>query len=91
MVLMCIGLVLLYKLMQKLFPEMEKERAVIISGISVLYPPWIFYMQMTMTEGLLLFLYILICYLSVCFFEKPRAITAAGVRQWRLYISILSI
>lgn len=65
---------------------MEKERAVIISGISVLYPPWIFYMQMTMTEGLLLFLYILICYLSVCFFEKPRAITAAGLAVALVYI-----
>ena len=86
MILMCIGLVLLYKLMQKLFPEMEKERAVIISGIAVLYPPWIFYMQMTMTEGLLLFIYILICYLSVCFFENPRAITAAGLAVALVYI-----
>lgn len=86
MILMCIGLLLLYKLMQKLFPGMEKERAVIISGIAVLYPPWIFYMQMTMTEGLLLFLYILICYLFVCFLEKPRALTAVGLSAALVYI-----
>lgn len=86
MVLMCIGLFLLYKLMQKLFPDMDKERAVIISGIAALYPPWIFYIQMTMTEGLLLFLYILICCLFICFFENPRVLTAVGLAAALVYI-----
>ena len=86
MILMCIGLVLLYKLMQKLFPEMEKESAVIISWIAVLYPPWIFYIQMTMTEALLLFLYILVCYLFLCFFENPRVVTAVMLSAALVYI-----
>ena len=86
MLMMCIGLYLLYCLMRKLFPETEKERAAIISGIAVLYPPWIFYMQMTMTEALLLFLYILICWLFICFLEKPRPLTAALLVLALVYI-----
>lgn len=86
MVLMCVGLVLLFKMLQKLFPEMEKEKAVLISGIAVLYPPWIFYIQMTMTEALLLFLYILVCYLFLCFFENPRAFTAIMLAAALVYI-----
>lgn len=86
MVMMCMGLYLLYCLMQKLFPGTEKERAAIISGIAVLYPPWIFYMQMTMTEALLLFLYILICWIFICFLEKPRALTAVFLVLALVYI-----
>ncbi len=86
MVMMCMGLYLLYCLMQKLFPETEKERAAIISGIAVLYPPWIFYMQMTMTEALLLFLYILICWIFICFLEKPQAMTAVFLVLALVYI-----
>lgn len=86
MVLMCVGLVLLFKMLQKLFPEMEKEKAVLISGIAVLYPPWIFYIQMTMTEALLLFLYILVCYLFLCFFENPRVFTAIMLAAALVYI-----
>lgn len=86
MVMMCMGLYFLYRLMQKLFPGAEKERAAIISGIAVLYPPWIFYMQMTMTEALLLFLYILICWIFICFLENPRALTAAFLVLALVYI-----
>ena len=69
-----------------LFSGIDKERAVLISGIAVLYPPWIFYMQMTMTEALLLFLYILICWLLIRFLENPRALTAVFLVLALVYI-----
>lgn len=86
MILMCAGLCLLYSLMRMLFSGIDKERAVLISGIAVLYPPWIFYMQMTMTEALLLFLYILICWLLIRFLENPRALTAVFLVLALVYI-----
>lgn len=86
MILMCVGLCLLYSLMRMLFSGIDKERAVLISGIAVLYPPWIFYMQMTMTEALLLFLYILICWLLIRFLENPRALTAVFLVLALVYI-----
>lgn len=86
MILMCVGLCLLYSLMRMLFSGIDKERAMLISGIAVLYPPWIFYMQMTMTEALLLFLYILICWLLIRFLENPRALTAVFLVLALVYI-----
>ena len=85
-ILMCAGFCLLYSLMRMLFSGIDKERAVLISGIAVLYPPWIFYMQMTMTEALLLFLYILICWLLIRFLENPRALTAVFLVLALVYI-----
>ena len=90
MILMCAGLCLLYSLMRMLFSGIDKERAVLISGIAVLYPPWIFYMQMTMTEALLLFLYILICWLLIRFLENPRALTAVFLVLALVYIYSVS-
>ena len=44
------------------------------------------YMQMTMTEALLLFLYILICWLLIRFLENPRALTAVFLVLALVYI-----
>ena len=70
-VLMAAGLVLLCRILEKLFVGTAKSRLVLIGGIAALYPVWIFYTQLTMTEALLLFLYVLVCYLFLCFLEKP--------------------
>lgn len=45
MALMCFGVLLLRNIICRLFPEMDKIKRVFISGIAVLYPSWVFYMQ----------------------------------------------
>ena len=86
MLLMCAGLYLMYRLMLRLFEREGKERAALVSGIAVLSPVWIYYVQMTMTEALLLFLYVLICFLLVRFLEKPGVAAAVLLAAALIYI-----
>jgi len=86
MLLMCAGIILLRKIIQKLFPDKEAMKSVFISGIAVFYPPWIFYMQMTMAEALLIFLFVLVTYLLVSYLEHPKAVTAALLAVCLVYI-----
>lgn len=85
MLLMCLGTFLVRKIIYKMFPEINTVRGIFLSGIAVFYPSWIFYMQMTMAEALLFFLFVLIVYLSLCFIEKPKAITAAVLAVSLIY------
>lgn len=89
MLLMCISLGLMHRLIRKVFPDMESPAAALVSGIAVLYPAWIFYVQMTMTEALLLFLYLLICNLFFHLFEKPGAFTAIALAAALIYIYLV--
>lgn len=86
MLLMCISVFLLREIAQKIFPEMDKAKRIFVSGIAVLYPPWIFYMQMTMAEALLCFLFVLISYLLLFFIEKPKVTTAIVIAVALVYI-----
>ena len=74
--LMCVASFLLQKIAAKLFPERSKLYGVLISGVSVLYPSWIFYMQTTMTESILSFMVILVGYLFLNLLEKPKGTNA---------------
>lgn len=84
--LLAVGLILLCLLLKKLFTEVPKTRLVLIGGIAALYPVWIFYAQLTMTEALLLFLYVLVCYLFLCFLEKPGLVTGIGLAAVLSYL-----
>ncbi len=84
--LMCLGLYLMYRLMVRLFGKEEKRKAVFVSGIAVITPVWMYYVQMTMTEALLLFLYVWICYLFVRFLEKPGVLAAMALAAALVYI-----
>ena len=86
MILQCVGIWLVYWLMKRLFPEKDGMETAIISGIAVLYPAWIFYVQMTMTEALLLFLYILIACLLLRFLKKPGLAAGALLSVPLVYI-----
>ncbi|MBD5396182.1 MAG: hypothetical protein HDR71_18425 [Lachnospiraceae bacterium] len=86
MLLMCISVLLMQKVIFKLFPDIEKVKSVFLSSIAVLYPAWIFYMQMTMTESLLFFLFVLISYLFLYMLEKPRVLTAVMLATALIYI-----
>ena len=86
MLLMCAGVLLLWKISLKVFPQMEKTKREFACGVGVLYPAWIFYMQTTMSEALLNFLFITIAYLFLCFIEKPRTATAIFLAVALIYL-----
>ena len=86
MLLMCGGIFLILGIIKRLFPEIERKMQVFIGGIAVFYPVWIFNMQMTMTEALLMFLFVLITYLFVCFIQKPNVIIALSLAASLAYI-----
>ena len=75
MLFMCLGYVLLCVISEKLLGSMPRTFRYLSSGAAVLYPAWIFYMQTTMTEALLLSLFVLIVYLFITFVERLRVLT----------------
>lgn len=64
----------------------RKMQAVLAVGIAVFYPPWSFYMQMTLTEAFLMFLYVLICYQIIVFIEKTTITGAVFLALSLVYI-----
>lgn len=86
MVLMCISLWLMFDVLNKLFLKQDQQTVIFACGVGVFYPAWIFYMQMTLTEALLMFLYILTVYLLIRFIEKPKVITSIGLACSLVYI-----
>lgn len=58
-------------------PEREcirKKQLVFAVGVAVFYPAWTFYVQMTLAEALLVFLYVFICYQFVLLLEEVKII-----------------
>lgn len=55
---------------RRLFPELEKDHTAMAAGLSALYPVWTLYTQMTLTESLLCFLYLLGCYLLIRYLRE---------------------
>ncbi len=79
MILMCGSVFLIRRIIEKIFPDIGPETGILIGGMAALYPTWIFYMQTTMTEALLFFMFILDVYLFADFMERQRAGTAAAL------------
>lgn len=74
--LQCVSLILLKGLFTIIYPKMHKLDAIYCIGIAVFYPVWSFFVQITLTEALLSFLFILIVFLMARFFEKPSFLRA---------------
>lgn len=85
MLLMCISVSLIGKLIEGIFPGTEKGIKVFVSGAAALYPAWIFYMQMTMAEALLIFVFTLDIYLFYRFMEKQKISTAITLAALLIY------
>lgn len=85
MILMCVSILIMYYTSCRLFPETDKVRRVFISGIAALYPSWILYMQMTLAEALLMFLFVTVVYLFICLFQNPRIVTAVFLAVVLMY------
>lgn len=77
---------LMLGIIKKIFPETEETKRILVSGIAVLYPSWIFYMQMTMTEALLIFLFVLITYLFISLIQKAQMVTTLLLALSLIYI-----
>ncbi len=84
--LMAVSFFLFQKIITKLFFGIDNIKKAFISGAAILYPPWIFYSQMTMAEALLHFLFVLIIYLFCLFIEKPTVLTAVCLSVALIYI-----
>lgn len=78
MVLQCVSVGLLWGIFRRLYcptdcdteeERIRKKQIVFAVGAAVFYPAWTFYMQMTLTEALLAFLYVFICYQFVLLLE----------------------
>ena len=85
MIFMCAGMILLSRISARLFPQIEKVKLVLICGIATLYPAWIFYMQMTLAEALLTFLFVGITYLFLSLMQRPRVVTAVALAVVLVY------
>lgn len=90
MILQCVSVLLLWGILKRFliwFDSDKKDMQVLFAvSTAVFYPVWTFYMQMTLTEALLTFLYVLICYLFVIFLEKPKLISAMLLILALLYL-----
>gem|GEM_PF-597719 len=71
MILHCVSLWLMYGLLSSLFPDRRRLHIIICSVIGVMYPVRIYYMHLTMVEAVLAFTYILICFLTARYMERP--------------------
>ena len=76
MLLQCASLPIMYRIVTFLFPNIKKDISRIVAVISILYPSWVYYTQMTMVEGLLNFLFVSYIYLLIRFIEKKTVIRA---------------
>ncbi|MBO5207999.1 MAG: hypothetical protein J6B68_01500 [Lachnospiraceae bacterium] len=98
MILQCVSILLLWSIFRRIAywlncdegdkdTDKARERQSLIAlAASVFYPVWTFYMQMTLTEALLTFMYVLICYLLMIFLEKPKLVSAMLLILALLYL-----
>ena len=90
MLLQCGAAGMLWGIFRRLHPTEDSEekrmQTVLAVGTAVLYPPWTFCVQMTMTEAVLMFLYILVCYRMLLFVEKPKVTGAVFLALSLLYL-----
>lgn len=89
MILQCISIGLLWGIVTRLYESLHHETKFVEEdggqimemltgvGAAVLYPVWTFYTQTTLSEALLNFLYLFICWQMFRFLEKPTTIKVA--------------
>lgn len=85
--LLAASFVLLLRIAGRLVPHSTTAQRVLSAGIAVCYPPWLLYMNMTMTEVLLVFCFVSVCVLLLRYLERPTIgrFAAAGVSAVYMY------
>lgn len=106
MLLQCISIGLLWGILTRLyeslhhaaeFPEEDdgrKMKLLTAVGVAALYPVWTFYMQTTLAEALLYFLYLFICWQFIRFLEKPGmagALILAFSLAWLYFVHMRTV
>lgn len=81
-VLMAAACLALTKLLVWIFGE-EMQYAPLVAAIAIFYPPWLFYARMTMTEIVVMCLYVVICVLMYLYLENRK--------PWVLFLLALSL
>lgn len=76
MLLMGLSFFLLLGIKQKVYGKEDGLRDVLLGIAAVFYPSWIFYMQMTMTEALLMSVFVILVFIYVNFLEKKSMLYA---------------
>lgn len=71
-ILLFLTLLLLVQIVKKLIPQKEGTYHVLFSAIAVFYPTWIFYMQTTLAEVVMVFTFCLVCYFFMLYIERRR-------------------
>lgn len=65
------GMILLYRIIIKIMPDIERKLVAVLSGITMLYSSHIVYVQTTMSEVLLVFLFLALTELLIRYLERP--------------------
>lgn len=90
MLLQCGTIGMLWGILRRLYQEESSEerkmQLVLAVAIAGFYPPFSLYTQMTMTETLLAFLYLFVCYQIIIFVEKPNTAGAVLIALSLLYM-----
>lgn len=68
--LLLVSFLLLNNILRKLLPELRSGMRILFSGIAVCYPTWFLYMNMTLTEIVLVFAFLLVCFFLQRYLEK---------------------
>ncbi|WP_026513805.1 hypothetical protein [Butyrivibrio sp. LB2008] len=74
------------KIADRLFENTDRLTGAILSGIAVLYPSWVFYVQMTMSEALLFFMYTLVVFLMMFYLDNTSAYVGTLLAIATVYI-----
>lgn len=88
------GFLILNRLFEALFKDENAEKRILICGFSALYPPWMLYSQMTMAESLIIFLFILLCFLMVRLMENPgilRLVPVIAISAYMYFVHMRMI
>ena len=87
---------LIYALLGKLFPQVERKRIAAVSGAAMLYVAYITYAQVTLSEIVLVFLYVLLAYAvyswcSKITMRKTAAVLAVGGYMYAVHMRTFGI
>ena len=86
LLLQIVSFFMLKEIILKYVSGKNENLAYILSGIAVVYPSWVFYVQMTMSEALIFFMYVLVIYLVFKYLEKPGVLNGILVAASAVYI-----
>lgn len=88
-IFMCMGYVLLCAISERLFGDMPRIIRYLVAGAAVLYPAWIFYMQTTMAEALIIALFVLVVFCFIEFMEKPNVLKGMALVLVLVYFYVV--